>query len=322
MAGIDNRVRHLRAKTFPPSEETSSYRHQALIERFDQLEQAFANAASATSALAQNTASLSSALTKKIESLTAEIERLSEENKRNLTQFNDKLDALAKRNADVEFLLAMDPAQFHNLIGAVPRSKAQLRQDIFVLAELGQKRHGYFVEFGATNGVDLSNTWLLEKEYGWTGILSEPAVVWQNALRENRSCIVDTRCVWTSSDRVADFSQTEVPELSTLQQYEASDMHRDHRKNATHYGVQTVTLLDLLETNGAPRDIDYLSIDTEGSEFEILNGFDFDRFHFSVITCEHNYTPMRQKIHDLLTSKGYRRKFEHLSCWDDWYVKS
>jgi hypothetical protein len=49
-------------------------------------------------------------------------------------------------------------------------SKAQLRQDIFVLNELNFKRDGYFVEFGATNGVDLSNTYLLEKGYNWKGI--------------------------------------------------------------------------------------------------------------------------------------------------------
>jgi hypothetical protein len=56
-----------------------------------------------------------------------------------------------------------------NLVG---KSRAQLGQDLFVLSELNLKRNGFFVEFGATNGVDLSNTALLEREFGWNGILA------------------------------------------------------------------------------------------------------------------------------------------------------
>ena len=68
--------------------------------------------------------------------------------------------------------------------------------------------------------------------------------------------------------------------------------------------------------------MDYLSIDTEGSEFEILAKFDFDKYEFEIITCEHNYTDAREKLHRLLTSKGYVRKFEDISLFDDWYTKN
>ena len=71
----------------------------------------------------------------------------------------------------------------------------------------------------------------------------------------------------------------------------------------------------------APKHIDYLSIDTEGSEYEILSNFDFSQNTFEVITCEHNYTPSRERLHLLLTKQGYRRVFEDLSLFDDWYVK-
>jgi Methyltransferase FkbM domain len=63
------------------------------------------------------------------------------------------------------------------------------------------------------------------------------------------------------------------------------------------------------------------SIDTEGSEFEILQAFDFARYDVKIITCEHNFSPLRDKLHALLTAKGYVRKFEVLSQVDDWYVK-
>ena len=51
-----------------------------------------------------------------------------------------------------------------------------------------------------------------------------------------------------------------------------------------------------------------------------MSELDFDRYRFKVITCEHNHTPQREKIFDLLTSKGYVRKLEDVSKWDDWYV--
>jgi hypothetical protein len=61
-------------------------------------------------------------------------------------------------------------------------------------------------------------------------------------------------------------------------------------------------------------------MDTEGSECSILKSFDFGRYRFRVITCEHNYSPQRQEIFDLLTANGYSRKFETSSAFDDWYV--
>ncbi|NKB76872.1 MAG: hypothetical protein GKR96_07435 [Gammaproteobacteria bacterium] len=57
-------------------------------------------------------------------------------------------------------------------------SKSQLRQGLFALSELSFKQGGFFVEFGATNGVGLSNTHLLETKFGWKGILAEPAKLW------------------------------------------------------------------------------------------------------------------------------------------------
>ncbi len=51
-------------------------------------------------------------------------------------------------------------------------TKSQMYQDLFVLAECNFRRKGFFVEFGATNGLDLSNTYLMEKNFGWEGILA------------------------------------------------------------------------------------------------------------------------------------------------------
>lgn len=210
------------------------------------------------------------------------------------------------------------PYFLRNLVG---KSKAQLGQDLFVLSELNLKRNGFFVEFGATNGVDLSNTQLLEKEFGWNGILAEPARIWHSALKNNRSCNIDTRCVWSSSGAVLTFSETEWAELSTVSTFKSSDHHEKSREHSQTYTVETISLVDLLKNHNAPETIDYLSIDTEGSEFEILAAFDFDKYQFGFISCEHNFTPAREQILKLLSSHGYKRKYEDVSVFDDWYVR-
>ncbi len=201
-------------------------------------------------------------------------------------------------------------------------TKSQMYQDLFVLAECDFRRNGFFVEFGATNGLDLSNTYLMEKNFGWEGILEEPAKIWLAELNKNRTAKIDTRSVWSTSDSTLQFEECVTPELSTIKEFRDSDAHKNTRKNYKTYTVNSVSLNDLLEQHKAPKLIDYLSIDTEGSEFDILNAFDFSAHKFKVITCEHNFTDSRVKIYDLLTSKGYIRKFEKLSLWDDWYVKA
>lgn len=212
--------------------------------------------------------------------------------------------------------------QLHYKNGGRLESKSQLKQDLFVLLETGFKQNGFFVEFGATNGIDLSNTWLLEMDYGWTGILAEPATIWHEELHENRSVKIETDCVWKVSGEKLAFNMTPIGEFSTVDEFSSADMHRNARRGGTRFEVTTISLTDLLKKHNAPYQIDYLSIDTEGSEFDIINAFDFDQFQIDVITIEHNYTSSRQKIFDLLISKGYQRKLEGISKFDDWYVRA
>lgn len=202
-------------------------------------------------------------------------------------------------------------------------SRAQLFQDLFALFMSGEKRSGFFVEFGATNGVELSNTYLLEKSYGWTGILAEPARGWHGALRTNRTCSIDTRCVTDRTGETVMFNETADKVFSTIDTYSSSDGHSEARATGERYPVETISLNDLLTEHKAPSSIDYLSVDTEGSEYTILSALDFDRFQPKLITVEHNDVPgPRDGIYKLLSSKGYVRKFTELSRWDDWYVLS
>ncbi len=201
------------------------------------------------------------------------------------------------------------------------RSHGQLAQDILVVYLTGGRREGFFVEFGATNGVSLSNSLLLERDHGWRGILAEPARGWYAALVENRpGAVIDTRAVWSRTGERLVFNETPSKEVSTIDAFSSSDGHAAARAAGERYEVETVSLTDLLREHGAPAHIDYLSIDTEGSEFEVLAAHDWSAFRFGIITVEHNYTTMRERISELLTARGYRRIFGEFSLWDDWYV--
>jgi FkbM family methyltransferase len=194
------------------------------------------------------------------------------------------------------------------------RSRSQIFQDLFVLFILAEKTNGYFVEFGAADGDFLSNTVVLEKQFGWTGIVAEPGLNSHKKLRENRNCNIDLRCVWSETGQTLTFSENSEAVLSTLSAFKHST------EASKDYVVETVSLNDLLEQHNAPHEIDYISIDTEGSEFDILEAFDFSRRRFRIITVEHNYNKQRSRIFSLLTSKGYRRVFEDITMFDDWYL--
>ncbi len=199
-------------------------------------------------------------------------------------------------------------------------SKAQLHQDLVCLMLLGFKTNGFFVEFGATDGLKFSNTWLLERKYDWNGVLVEPAKNWHERLFVNRDAIIDTRCVSEFSGKRISFNETEIGELSTIDKYSFSDEHSNLRIKGTVYEVETVSLTDLLDQHAAPTQIDFLSIDTEGSEYEILLGLNFEKYTFSFIVCEHNYSTNRDLVYNLLTSRGYKRILSEISLFDDWYI--
>jgi FkbM family methyltransferase len=212
----------------------------------------------------------------------------------------------------------LDDAFARFVCAGMRESRAQFFQDLWVLFELDEKREGYFVEFGASDAELLSNTWLLEQQHGWTGILAEPNPVTHASLRE-RAAVLDTRCVYAMTGAQMEFHATDNSVLSTLAQFSESDFHASTRQARRSITVETVSLDDLLDEHDAPSVIDYLSIDTEGSEYDILAAYSFRR-RFRCITVEHNFTPARETIDRLLRSKGYVQRFAYASESDNWYV--
>jgi FkbM family methyltransferase len=203
-------------------------------------------------------------------------------------------------------------------------SYAQLCQDLWVLWEKEGKREGFFVEFGATNGRDINNTCLLEEGYGWNGLLAEPFSRWHAELAANRRARIDHRCVWKESGQQLQFVATpDMPEYGGVEARAFDDGHAAMRaQSSERMLVETVSLNDLLREHGAPSHIDYLSIDTEGSELDILQAFDFGRYRVDLISVEHDYNQAkREALRTLLQAQGYEQRFRRFSSWDDWYVR-
>lgn len=198
------------------------------------------------------------------------------------------------------------------------KATSQLGQDLWVLQKTNHKRGGYFVEFGATDGISLSNTWLLETEFGWRGLCAEPNPTFFAQLKANRSCKVSDACIGAQTGDEVEFVLADV--YGCFLDHISSDINAERRTPYLSAGhvmrMLTVSLEDFLILNDAPREIDYLSIDTEGSEYDILSAFPFDRWRIRLITVEHNFTPMRDKIHTLLSALGYVRTEAQ---FDDWY---
>jgi FkbM family methyltransferase len=201
------------------------------------------------------------------------------------------------------------------------KSYSQLNQDTKALEFFNYKKDGFFVEIGANDGITLSNTYLLEKEFGWKGICVEAIPELYNKLvinRPNSTCI--SKAVYKTSDEEIEFDVANDNLLSGISELiSKNSVHYNNVKNnRKNIKVKTITFTDLLDQNNAPKIIDYLSLDTEGSEYDILLSLDFNKYKFKLIDVEHNYLePARSNIKKLLLDNGYEYVGEN--NWDDNY---
>jgi FkbM family methyltransferase len=201
-------------------------------------------------------------------------------------------------------------------------SKSQLSQDLKVIDFYKEKLNGFFIEIGACDGIEFSNTYLLETTYNWNGICVEPIPKQFEKLIINRSkSICYNEAVYNESGLNIQFDIANGCELfSGIPDH--IDTHKEKvDNNKTTILVNTISLFDLLDKSNAPKFIEYLSLDTEGSEYEILKNFNFNIYVFGLIHIEHNYCePRRTQIRELLLANGYIYLGEN--SWDDMYKHS
>ena len=208
-------------------------------------------------------------------------------------------------------------------------SKSQLYQDLFASFIVQNDFDKTFLEFGATNGVDLSNTYTLENKFLWSGALAEPDINWIESLKKNRTkSKIITKCIWNKSGEKMNFFSSKVGVLSTLDDFKNSDINSmpgntaQRIKEGVNIEVDTISLNQVIREEFNNISPSYISIDTEGSEFEILSSFNFSKYHPAVFTIEHNFTDLHDKIDKLMLDNNYVRMFKKLTAFDAWYISS
>ena len=193
---------------------------------------------------------------------------------------------------------------------------SQMEADDWVLSHY---KKGYFVDAGCCDGEDISNTYKLEK-LGWIGLCID--VIPKNFDRRPKSKVIEA-ALHGIKDLELDFTISKSPEISGITDYLGK------QGTAAYTGwkpyvdktikVKTQLLHEILDANNAPNFIEYLNIDIEGVELEVLKTFPFEKYKFGCISLEHNYDePKRTHIKDLLKSKGYTYIKQEKA--DDWFM--
>uniref|UniRef100_A0A6C0D934 Methyltransferase FkbM domain-containing protein n=1 Tax=viral metagenome TaxID=1070528 RepID=A0A6C0D934_9ZZZZ len=203
---------------------------------------------------------------------------------------------------------------------------SQVGQDAWVHSVLGDKKDGYFIELGAADGKEYSNSLFFEKILRWKGLCIEPNPNYYNDLQKSRNCTLSFDCISDEDDKIVEFNMCDL--ASGIQ-----DTAGPFTKGNNIIYKKTKKLDTLLNELNAPFVIDYLSLDVEGHEFEVIKNFDFSKYRFNCITVEHNEPhigpSMRNKLRIFLESKDYMfiKGNDDVLKWnhgpiDDFYVHS
>ncbi len=223
---------------------------------------------------------------------------------------------------------------------------SQMGQDMFLNRWFFHNRGpGFFVDVGAFDGISGSNTWYLEKHLRWQGVAFEPNPSVFGSLRANRSCLSIPGCAYDRDGEIPFLALSESerdpgapshPPLTLLQmlldsthggamlsgiphhidQHERVEWARKAMKLRQALTTVPCRRIDTVLDECDVRIVDYLSIDVEGAEPEVLRGIDFETVQVNVIGVEHS--PRFPEVFELLTTAGF--EYHGLLFFDEIFV--
>jgi len=191
-----------------------------------------------------------------------------------------------------------------------------LLMDVFDYQNNGLKRNGFFVDLACADGIEINNTLFVEKHLNWKGILIEPNPYYISSIKENRTNNFVSACVTSEADKIIKF-RVDNGMLGGIigDDYDNNTSVRKQQLiNAEIIEIRTRTLTEILTSNNAPNQMDYLSLDIEGAEYEALKNFDFEQFKFRAMTIERPTF----ELDLLLDFAGYIQVKRHL--FDTFYI--
>ena len=191
---------------------------------------------------------------------------------------------------------------------------SQYKQDEYLETHIFKGyKNGIFMDIGAHDGVSLNNTLYFEKYKNWSGYNIEPIQKVYDKLITNRPNSVNINCAVSNNDGTEEFicntGYTEM--LSGLKKtYDVRHFYRLENENKQMGSTTEVIRINTkkIETicnEYNIKNINYLSIDVEGGEFEVIKSINFDKVFIDVIEFENNYNDTSIPIIQFLEEKNY-----------------
>jgi len=187
---------------------------------------------------------------------------------------------------------------------------SQYGQDKFVAEHFNFLKNGVFIDIGANDGKTLSNTYFLEKELSWSGLAIEPSPKVFKRLEVNRNCILLNACISDESGTAEFLELSGHTEMLSglIDKYDQKHLKRiddeiqEFSGEKNYIQVPCYKLEDVMKEYKLNK-IDYLNIDIEGGEFDLLKSINFDDIEIDIIGVENNYK--EDKIKNYLYQYGY-----------------
>jgi FkbM family methyltransferase len=185
-----------------------------------------------------------------------------------------------------------------------PESHAQFAEDRILAEIFGDRAEGYCVEVGANDGLTGSASYLFEKK-GWQCLLVEPIPTLVEEIRKHRSCKV-VNCAASSREGESTFFVAErVEAMSTLDLTpHRAEWIRQSGGAVKEIAVRTATLDSLLTEAGFP-EIQFITIDVEGHELSVLEGFTLELYKPRIVIIEDNSVDGDPQVARHMSERGY-----------------
>lgn len=196
---------------------------------------------------------------------------------------------------------------------------SQYRQDKFLYNNIfNKKRNGVFIDIGAHDGITFSNSYFFEKELNWKGICIEPIYEVFEELNKNRKCILENCAIYNVEGEL-DFVRIR-GNGEMLSGFNREKIAKECCCDDTYEIIKVPTFnLNTILKKYNIKYADLCSIDTEGTEVEVIKSIDFSNVYIDVFCIESNnrideidlvLNKYYKQIHNICGDVFYRRKYE------------